>query len=207
MNRKILSFTLHITSAVLLLAGASAFAQGPLAVHFSGVLNDYSPSTVKGGPWEMHGTWSLDLRGDSGTADFSAAMTMSGYGKTTAGAPDPTQGGEGAHTHNIKLTNVIVTWNMNGCPTFSPATLQGFQINGTVSLITGNGSNAPFETTPPSSTLQVCVTGGDLVPYSVPYSNMTMVFGPPATTHFGTQAIHGVVRNLEFSAGHWPSDR
>jgi hypothetical protein len=83
---------------------------------------------------------------------------------------------------------------MDGCPTFSPVTLQGFQINGTVSLLTGNGSNAPFETDPPSSTLQVCVTGGDEVPYSVHYSNITLVFGGPATTHFGPQAIHGAVR-------------
>ncbi|HEX4309075.1 MAG TPA: hypothetical protein VHZ25_03550 [Acidobacteriaceae bacterium] len=194
-----LRFTLRVLSAFLLVAGASAFAQRPLVVHFGGVLNDYSPSTVKGGPWEMHGTWSLDL-GGLNKADFSAAMTMSGYGKTAAGAVDPTQAGAGAHTHNIKLTNATITWNMTGCPTLSPAALQGFQINGTVSLITGNGSNAPFETTPPTSTLQVCVTGGDLVPYSVPYSNVTLVFGPPATSHFGTQAIHGVVRNVDFDS-------
>jgi hypothetical protein len=47
---------------------------------------------------------------------------------------------------------------------------------------------------PPSSTLQVCVTGGDEVPYSVTNSNITLVFGGPAATHFGPQAIHGVVR-------------
>lgn len=203
MNLRTLTFTARLLSAFLLVAAANAIAQRPLAVHFGGVLNDYSPSTVKGGPWEMHGTWSLDLRGYSGQADFSAVMTMSGYGKTAAGAPDPTQAGAGAHTHNIKLTNATVTWNMTGCPTFSPVTLQGFQINGTVSLMTGNGSNAPFETTPPSSTLQVCVTGGDLVPYSVPYSNVTLVFGAPANTHFGGQAIHGVVRNVDFSADPW----
>ena len=44
----------------------------------------------------------------------------------------------------------------------------GFQLNGTVSLLTGNGNIAPFETNPPSSTLQVCVTGGDDVQYSLP---------------------------------------
>jgi hypothetical protein len=63
-----------------------------------------------------------------------------------------------------------------------------------VSLLTGNGSIAPFETNPPSSTLQVCILGGSDVPYSVTNSNITLVFGGPATTHFGTQAIHGVVR-------------
>jgi hypothetical protein len=201
MNRKTLSFTVGMLSAFALLAGASAFAQRPLDVHFSGALNDYSPSTVKGGPWEMHGTWSLDLHGASGRANFTAAMTMSGYGKTAAGAVDPTQAGQGAHTHNIELTNASVTWNMTGCPVYSPATLQGFQINGTVSLLTGNGSNAPFETTPPSSTVQICVTGGELVPYSMPYSNISLVFEGPATTHFGTQAIHGDVRTLELVGG------
>src|ERR1700728_984435 len=198
MNPTTLRFTLPVLSVFLLVTGATAFAQRSPSVHFGGVLNDYSPSTVKGGPWEMHGTWSLDLRRDSDKADFSAAMTMSGYGKTANGAVDPTQAGAGAHTHNIKLTHATITWNMSGCPAFSPVTLQGFQINGTVSLITGNGSNALFETTPPTTTLQVCVTGGDLVPYSVPYSNVTLVFDGPATSHFGTQAIHGVVRNVDF---------
>jgi hypothetical protein len=58
--------------------------------------------------------------------------------------------------------------------------------------LTGNGNNAPFETNPPSSTLQVCVSGGDDVKYSIPVSNITLVFGGPASTHFGQQAIHGV---------------
>jgi len=84
MKCKALSFAVRLLSAFVLLDGASAFAQGPLEVHFGGVLNDYSPSTVKGGPWEMHGTWSLDLHGATSRADFSAKMTMSGYGKTAA---------------------------------------------------------------------------------------------------------------------------
>jgi hypothetical protein len=70
----------------------------------------------------------------------------------------------------------------------------GFQFNHTVSLLTGNGSLAPFETNPPSSMLQVCVTGGDEIRYSVTDSNITLVFTGPAATHFGPQAIHGVVR-------------
>jgi hypothetical protein len=100
-----------------------------------------------------------------------------------------------AHTHHIRLTNVQVTWDMTGCPAYpTPVPITGFQINGAVSLITGNGSGAPFETTtPPISTLQVCITGGT----EVTYSNMTMVFGTPASTHFGSQAIHGVVRKYK----------
>lgn len=193
MERKILTLAVRAFTTLTFLAGSAGLAQN---VHLRGLINDYSPSTVKGGPWEMHGQWSLDLHPQSGTADFSADMTMSGYG-TTNNVPNPLLAGQGAHTHNIKLSNATITWNMDGCPTFSPATKQGFQINGTVSLLTGNGSIAPFETDPPSSTLQVCITGGDDIRYSVMSSNITLVFGGPATTHFGSQAIHGVVRDLK----------
>ena len=79
-------------------------------------------------------------------------------------------GGAGAHTGLIALTNVKITWNMTGCPIYSTPPKMGFQLNGTVSLMTGNGNIAPFETSPPSSTLQVCVTGGDVVKYSLPIS-------------------------------------
>jgi hypothetical protein len=198
MKSKTLASAVRVLSLLLLVSGTCALAQEHRPAHFSGLINDYSPSTVKGGPWEMHGQWTLDLkpewRGEWVTvADFSGDMTMSDYG-TTAGVPDATKGGQSPHTHHIKLTNRTVTWNMDGCPTVNPATLTGFQINGTVSLITGNGSNAPFESGTPSSTLQVCITGGEDVQYSVQNSNISLVFGGPATMHFGTQAIHGVVR-------------
>jgi len=193
MKSKSVGWAVCVSLGLVLALGTGGRSQERRAVHFSGLINDYSPASVKGGPWEMHGTWSLELDERHGTADFSAAMTMSGYG-TTAGVPDATKGGQNAHTHHIKLTNATITWDMTGCPTFSPATEMGFQVNGTVSLITGNGSNAPFETTPPSSTLQVCVTGANESPFTVQHSNVTLVFGGPATTHFGTQAVHGVVR-------------
>jgi hypothetical protein len=121
---------------------------------------------------------------------------MSGFGRTDAGAVDPTQPLVNPHTHHIKLTNVRITWDMIGCPTYmTPVPTTGFQLNGTVSLLTGNGQIAPFETNPPSSTLQVCIMGGNEIPYSLPNSNITMVFGGlAATKHFGPQAIHGVVR-------------
>jgi len=195
MNSKSLTCAVCLLLGFALVLATGALAHGPAPVHFSGLLNDYSPSTVKGGPYEMRGIWSLDLHRESGTADFSAAMDMetSEFG-ITEGIVDPTQPAtHGAHTHHIKLTHATVTWNMDGCPAFSPATKVGFQINGTVRLMTGNGSIAPFETDPPSSTLQVCITGGS-GDFSVRYSNLTLVFQGPATTHFGTQAIHGVVR-------------
>ena len=196
MKSKMLTSAAPVLS-LLLLAGGRALAQELRPVHFSGLINDYSPlsTSVKGSPWEMHGQWSMDLHPERGTADFLADMTMSGYGKTDTGAVDPTQPLVNPHTHHIRLTNVRITWDMTGCPAYlPPATKMGFQLNGTVSLLTGNGSIAPFETDPPSSTLQVCVTGGDEVPYSITDSNITLVFGGPAATHFGPQAIHGVVR-------------
>jgi hypothetical protein len=208
MKSNSLNSAVRTLSLFLLVSGACALAQDRKPVHFSGLINDYSPSTVKGGPWEMHGQWTLDIsrdrRAESGfVADFSVDMTMSDYG-TTAGVADATKGGQSPHTHHIKLTSTAIAWNMDGCPTVSPATLTGFQISGPVSLITGNGSNAPFETTPPSSTLQICVTGGDQIPYSVTNSNVSLVFSGAATMHFGSQAIHGVVRSAKDEGGNEP---
>jgi hypothetical protein len=174
MKSKTLTSAVRVLSLLLLVSATCALAQERRPVHFSGLINDYSPlsASVSGSPWEMHGQWSMDVNPEWGTADLVKP-----------------------HTHHIRLTNVRVTWDMTGCPAYlPPATITGFQLNGTVSLMTGNGSIAPFETDPPSSTLQVCVTGGNDVRYSQPDSNITLVFGGPATTHFGPQAIHGVVR-------------
>jgi len=195
MNRKISSCAVHVFPLLMLLAAGASLAQDPEpeCVHLKGLLNDYTPSTVKGGPWEMHGQWILDLHPRRGVADFTADMTMADYVSSDS-TPLVLIAGQNSHTHDIKLTNATITWNMDGCPPYLPATLQGFQINGTVTLLTGNGSNAPFETSPPSSTLQVCVTGGAEASYSEPNSNITLVFGGPAVTHFGTLPIHGVVK-------------
>jgi hypothetical protein len=186
---------LCVSSVLVLFSATGAVAQERGPFHFTGVLNDYSPANplIVGSPYEMHGQWALDLHEWGRTADFIADMTMSDYG-TTNNVLDATKGGQNAHTHHIRLTKVKVTWDMIGCPAYpKPLITGGFQLNGTVSLITGNGSNAPFETSPPSTTLQVCITGGN----EVPFSNMTMVFVGPATNHFGTQAIHGVVRKQD----------
>jgi hypothetical protein len=197
MKSKTLASAVRALLLLLLVSGTCALAEEHRPIHLTGLLNDYSPQDpmIKGSPYEMHGQWSMEVNAERGTADFSADMTMSDYGTTATGAVDPTKGGAGAHTHHIALTNVKITWNMTGCPPYSTSPPKmGFQLNGTVSLMTGNGNIAPFETNPPSSTLQVCVTGGDVVKYSLPIANITMVFGGPATTHFGQQAIHGVVR-------------
>ena len=199
MKSKTLASAVRALSLLLLVSATCALAQDFRQVHFSGLFNDYTPaSTISGSPYEIHGRWSMDLH-DWGTADFLAEMTMSNFG-TTNGALDATKGGQGAHTHHIRLTNIKVTWNIIGCAPYAIAPpTEGFQIMGTVSLITGNGNAAPFETTPPSSTLLVCISGGN----KLPYSNLDMVFGGPAALkHFGSQPIHGVVSKpvLDFAA-------
>jgi hypothetical protein len=198
MKSRLLSSAVGRLSLLLLVAGSCASAQEKRTLQFTGLINDYTPlsASVKGSPWEMHGQWTLDVHPHTSTADFFADMTMSGFGMTMAGAVDPAQPLVTPHTHHIKLTNAKITWDMTGCPAYAPPlTITGVQLNGTVSLMTGNGSIAPFETNPPSSTLQVCITGGDGSPYSTINSNLTMVFGGPATKHFGPQPIHGVVHD------------
>lgn len=158
--------------------------------HYSGLINDYTPSAavVKGGPYEMRGKWSLEVDERRGTAKFSAAMNMetSDFGITqgTVSKDDPTT--RGAHTHHISMTDGVVSFDWTtSCPTFSPAVTGGFVITGTA-FITGNGSPAPFGN---PSALTLCVLGGA----NVEFSNVTLTFGKPANTHFGMQAIHGVV--------------
>ena len=195
MKLKNLTLLVRALSLLVLVSATCALAQQRLPMRLTGLLNDYSPSTVSGGPWEMHGQWSMDVHPEWNTADFYADMTMSGYGTNSLGAPDATQGGAKPHTHHIALTKAKITWDMIGCPTYAaPVPTVGFQISGTVSLVTGNGQIPTFDpTTPPTSTLQVCVSGGT----RVTNSNITLVWGGGATMHFGTQAIHGVVRKTE----------
>ena len=171
--------------------------------HFNGLINDYTPSAAvtKGGPYEMRGKWSLEVDARLGTAQFEAAMNMetSDYGITqlTVNKDDPTT--RGAHTHHILMTDgVIGTDWATACPAFSPAVTGGFVVRGTA-FVTGNGSPAPFGNPSP---LLLCVLGGA----NVTFSNFTMAFGPKASGHFGTQAIHGVVLHCEGPWGHDSKD-
>ncbi len=169
--------------------------------HFSGLLNDYTPSAAvtKGGPYDMRGKWSLEVDERHGTARFEAAMTMetSDYAMTAATIDDPTAN-RGAHTHHILMTDGVLggptDW-MTVCPAFNPVITGGFVIRGTA-FVTGNGSPAPFGNPSP---LTLCVLGGA----NVTFSNFTMAFGPKASGHFGTQAIHGVVLHCD---GPWGRD-
>jgi hypothetical protein len=212
MNSKTLRWMLSVIAVVILAVGICARAQGPTPTHFSGLINDYSPETILGkvvGPWEMHGKWSLDLKGRSGLADFSAEMTMElsdhameiaianaiAAGTVPPSFDDPET--RTPHTHHITMKDAKVSVPAAGvCPPYATpnTTTLGIMVTGPA-YITGNGGPAPFSKNDTVlSTLQVCVNGGT----DVPFSNVTLVFGAPASGHFGTQAIHGVVRERKF---------
>ena len=167
------------TAGVLILAiTTGVLAQTPTPAQFSGVINDYSPSTsTPMGPWEMRGPWTLTLNQDSSKADFSATLTMelSDYTRNSSNI-DSTSGvtGRMQHTHHIAIEAGTVTQISTG----------GFELSGPVT-ITKDGSPAPLK----ASTLSVNVTGGT----SVGFSNVTLQFQGGATVHFGPQLIHGVV--------------
>jgi hypothetical protein len=120
------------------------------------------------------------------------AMETSDYGISSATAVDPANPGtRSPHTHHISMTNANVSYDPSVCPVFSPpATGPAIVVTGTVTT-TGNGGPAPFEAKGPS-TMQVCITGGT----QVVFSNMTMVYTGPATSHFGPQPLHGAVSQV-----------
>ncbi len=194
---------------------AHAEARSRLPSSFSGLLNDYTPPPpsmpggpgVAGGPYEMHGKWSLQLP-ERGAATFSAEMTMetADFANTDANH-DPTK--LGPHTHHISVTDGVihddptdsVNWQTQ-CPTFKPPVTDGFVVTGTA-YITGNGGNPPFGNPSP---VTICILGGMRNPSVtgvqafVEFSNFTLTFptGSRASTHFGTQAINGVVSHCDW---------
>ena len=177
----------------LTLAVGLAPAQDLRLVHFKGVINDYSPSTVSGGPWEIRGTWSLDVE-RSGTANFSADLTMetSDYGISGTTQVDPANPAtRSPHTHHVSMTNATVSYDTTVCPANNPPTTGSGVVVTSTATTTGNGGPAPFESKG-ASTIQLCITGGSLVAFS----NMSLVYTGPATGHFGPQAIHGVVTQV-----------
>jgi hypothetical protein len=198
MNCKAFTWTLRFIAVLVFAVSTGAQAQAPSPTHFSGIINDYTAATGVGGPWEMHGTWSLKLKGDSGKADFSAVMTMEHPDSWIAANPGTppnlnvdNPGTRSPHTHHLTMTDALVSYDSSVCPADSPATTVRFLVTGPAD-ITGNGTAAPFQTKGGLSALQVCITGGT----EVQYSNVTLTFAAmtPATGHFGSLPIHGVVR-------------
>jgi len=208
------SWMFRIIAVLTLAVATGAQTHAPTPDHFSGILNDYTAATGIGGPWEMHGTWSLNLKKESGKADFSVVMTMEHPDywvlanppvQSTPPAPtlSPTVDNPGLrspHTHHLTMTDATVSSDptiLSLCPGDSPATTVRFVVTG-LADITGNGTAAPFQKSATTgvvtlSKLQVCITGGT----EVTYSNMAMTFAndsPAGLKHFGILPIHGVVR-------------
>jgi hypothetical protein len=190
-----------------------------LPAQFSGLLNDYTSTMangmpISGSPYEMHGKWTLNLDVFHGTATFSAEMNMetADFANPDAGH-DPTK--LKPHTHHIIVTDGVIhddptgdpiNW-MASCPQLNPAAKGGFVVTGSA-YVTGNGANAPFGNPNP---VTICVLGGVSTGVagtaSVTYSNLTLTFAPAvppamnASSHFGNQAINGVVVGCDVGPG------
>lgn len=198
MNRNPLRRTLCSLAALTLLSSFAARGQFPRPDrHFTGLINDFTPSNVTGGPYMMNGEWTMDIRhtlGGGEVADFTIFMNMETSDQgINEGIVDPTNTTtRNAHTHNITMRGVSVTYGSPLCPANPPgvpaASGGNILITGNVD-VTANGTAASFESKG-TSTLTVCLTGGS----QVPLTNLTMTFVGPATGHFGGQQIRGVVR-------------
>lgn len=192
-----LLWTIPVLAIVFLALGAARAQSHDSSIvpeHFAGIISEYSPSNVAGGPWEVRGKWTLDIHGSF--ADFTGDVVMetSDYGVTTKSIADPTMVMDrNSHTHHIAMTKalVTVTTTPTGCPTYNAPTPspsgQVIVITGPVD-ITANGQQAPFASKGPSS-LQICIAGGSIKPFT----NFGMIFAGPATGHFGSQFYNGVV--------------
>lgn len=162
---------LAAVAALAMTVSAPALAQDrddSRTLQLSGLINDHTTQTQ--GAWELHGQWSMSVD-DDGTAYFSAILTMERSDLYVLTQNNPNRS---AHTHHIRLLAKV---------TPIPG---GFQMSGPAE-ITANGSPAPL--TPPLL-LTVDITGGT----TVTYSNITLLFGDGAASHFGPDPLSGVVR-------------
>lgn len=195
MKCKVLWQLTQIAILALALSGGVT-AQAPPPVTLGGTISDYNP--FSNGQYEMRGTWSLKVNGDSSKADFSAALNMehSDLWMISNNTTDTTL--RDPHTHHITMRHAQVLVDQNyvtaNCPTadYVVATTTGFAVTGMAS-VTGDGGHAPFAPHGELSPLTVCVTGGT----QVGFSNITLELSSPASKHFGTQPINGVVRSVK----------
>ncbi len=208
--QKVRSTTMLVSSIVALVAmgmggpsRALAWGQSQSPTHFSGLLNDYTPTSdsntgtpISGSPYEMRGEWTLNLNQHSTMATFSAAVSM--QTSEVVNPPPYVPTALKAHTHHISVTDGVVS--MDWQPPTCPATFAGgFVVTG-MAYVAGNGANAPFGNPSP---VTICILGGTTgAPgtASVEFSNLTLTFGEPAASHFGTLPIHGVITRCN---GRW----
>src|SRR5580704_1096224 len=143
MKKNAFGWAVRIFVIVVLAGTAIAQSQAPMPDHFSGILNDYTAATGIGGPWEMHGTWSLKLKEYSDKADFAVVMTMEHPDYWVLANPTPAvtppaptlsptvdnPGLRGPHTHHLSMTDATVSYDpatLALCPSDSPATTVRF---------------------------------------------------------------------------------
>ena len=205
MNSRRILWTIGVVLVLVSLASSGARAQAPAPLHLSGLINDYTPEMGVSGPWEIRGTWSLDLKEFDGKADFSAVLNMEHSDLWVELNPMDSKGlptidnpaDRVPHTHHIVMTGAKITYNPTDCPlpSSAPIPIPRFEVTGTATVAANGGPFPP--TGAVSSQLQVCIDGGTDVATIVPHSNITLVFGAPASGHFGAQAIHGVVRKTD----------
>jgi hypothetical protein len=182
MKSKKLWWVVGICAVMALAAAIGALAEPRTPAYFSGLINDYSPQNSKPvGPWEIRGAWSLTTKDECSKADFSAELTMEEgdyWLSQNLGSLD-TPGDRTPHTHHITLVGGVVTRPSGG----------GLEVSGGTLTVTKDGAVVLA-----SSSLTVAITGGT----TVEFSNITLTFTGPATMHFGPQAIHGVVRKVNY---------
>jgi hypothetical protein len=183
MKTKTFSWAACATSVLVLAVAIVALAEPRTPERFSGTINDYSPvNSMPPGPWEIRGSWDLVLKGESGKADFSAELTMEEGDywfsqNVTADDPSPARA---AHTHHITLVDGAITRTSTG----------GYELTGPVTATKDGVAVAALA----SSSAVIVISGGT----TVEFSNVTLTLTGPATGHFGTQPIHGVVRKVKY---------
>jgi hypothetical protein len=196
MKSKVFARTARLIAILALAFGTGALAQDPRHVTLRGVMNDYTPASPPvSGPWEVRGSWWLTVKGRSGHADFSAALTMerSDLGavqnappSSTAPPPNPLDDPKNrfAHTHHINMVDGEVT-----------ETATGFQVKGPAAITKDGTWPPPFGSTLPVLTIEITGGTGE---NSVRFSDITVLFGSPADKHFGLAPLLGVVRSVEY---------
>ena len=162
MKHPILWRVASILTIALALA-SQGFAQPSHQLKLGGLIHHYTAALDANGPWHISGEWSIWIKGDSGKADFSAALSM-------VRADNPARQ---PHTHHIYVTDgdVVVTGT-------------GFEISG-ATAVTGSG-NVSF----PGAPIVVQISGGNAVPYSNIAVSFT---AGPSMGHFGAEPLGGVV--------------
>ncbi len=162
-KKTVLAATLFVVFAFVLCAEA----QVPGRMKLSGLID-------ASGPWKIAGEWSVQLKGDSGKADFKATLNMlrSDYWLIQTGSPD-TPAAISYHTHHITVEDADVTTIANG-----------IQLTGTATII-ANGSVAPVSPSP----ITITIIGGN----AVNLSNISITFAGKAASHFGSDPLTGVV--------------